>query len=319
MTCRRRRCAFTLIELLVVIAVIGVLVGLLVPAVQAAREAARRTQCVNNLKQIGIALNSYLGRRGVLPPGYVSDWDQSTGSDLGPGWSWASMILPELEQQALFDSINFQRQVQAPANSTARLVPLNVFLCPSDSMPPAWTATYGSVKTVLGRVIRQTYPICDVAGSNYVGVYGIGEPGVDGDGVFFRNSSIRAAQVSDGMDNTLCVGERSSQLDRGRGQATWTGSVTGAMYYTCGIAADPDASGPCVIEDASSSVLGHTGEGHGPGDPFGDVNQFLCRHGQGASFLFCDGHVKFLNRFMDYNTYKALSTRAGKEVITNDF
>src|SRR5881275_927694 len=89
--------AFTLIELLVVISIIGLLVALLLPAVQAARESARRTQCVNNLKQLGLAFNIYEGIHQTLPPGYISAFD-ATGTDLGPGWGWASMMLPQLEQ-----------------------------------------------------------------------------------------------------------------------------------------------------------------------------------------------------------------------------
>jgi prepilin-type N-terminal cleavage/methylation domain-containing protein len=91
---------FTLIELLVVISIIGVLIALLLPAVQMAREAARRSQCVNNLKQMGIALHSYHGTHQVFPPGYVSNYDTS-GNDTGPGWGWSAMFLPSMEQKPL--------------------------------------------------------------------------------------------------------------------------------------------------------------------------------------------------------------------------
>src|SRR5499427_9535757 len=102
----RPRRAFTLIELLVVIAIIAVLVALILPAVQQAREAARRTQCKNNLKQIGIALLNYHTSRDIFPPGYVSTFD-GAGNDGGPGWGWAAMILPELEQSPLQNGISF--------------------------------------------------------------------------------------------------------------------------------------------------------------------------------------------------------------------
>src|SRR5205809_5012802 len=99
----RRPRGFTLIELLVVIAIISVLIALLLPAVQSAREAARRSQCVNNLKQIGLALHNYHDSVGVFPPGYVSAQSPGSnsitgGNDVGPGWAWGSMILPQLEQ-----------------------------------------------------------------------------------------------------------------------------------------------------------------------------------------------------------------------------
>ncbi|MFO0910375.1 MAG: DUF1559 domain-containing protein [Isosphaeraceae bacterium] len=315
----RRRQGFTLIELLVVVSIIGVLVALTVPAVQGARESAHRAQCVNNLKQIGIALQQYMTRRGVLPPGYVSNYDASARVETGPGWGWGSMILPDLEQQALSNAIVFERRISDPACSTVRTLPVAAFLCPSDAMPRVWTAGSGSADVVKGTLVEQFLPLCEVAGSNYVGVFGISEPGVDGEGVFFRNSSIRAAQITDGLSNTVCVGERSILLRHGRGQATWVGSVSGANFFSCTGVGDPDAEGGCVKEDASGMVLGHTGEGHGPGDPAGDVNQFLSRHGRCANFLFCDGHVRMLNQTMDYGVYKALSTRAGKEIVPADY
>src|SRR5262245_40564143 len=100
------RGGFTLIELLVVIAIISVLIALLLPAVQAAREAARRAQCVNNLKQIGLALLNYEATLQTFPPGYVSSFD-AQGNDTGPGWGWAAMLLPPFEQAPLFNSLNF--------------------------------------------------------------------------------------------------------------------------------------------------------------------------------------------------------------------
>src|SRR3954449_12054832 len=121
---RRRKSSrsfgFTLIELLVVIAIIGTLVALLLPAVQAAREQARRIACQNNLKQIGLALAQYANRHGAFPPGYVSVWDPLQGKELGPGWGWASMILPELEQQALSNNLTFELPLHLPAHLTVR-------------------------------------------------------------------------------------------------------------------------------------------------------------------------------------------------------
>ena len=102
----KQRLAFTLIELLVVISIIGVLIALLLPAVQAARESARRTKCVNNLKQLGVAMHTYESASRCFPPGYVSNFDTS-GTDTGPGWGWAAMLLPQFEQKPLFDAINF--------------------------------------------------------------------------------------------------------------------------------------------------------------------------------------------------------------------
>lgn len=314
----RRAGGFTLIELLVVIAIVGVLAGLLLPAVQQAREAARRARCVNNLKQMGLALHNYAERHGVLPPGYVSNWDASARVETGPGWGWGGMILPDLEQQALAREVGFDRSLSAPESRTVRCASLEVFLCPSDAMPLTWTASSGSMQVVKGILVEQTLPLCDVAGGNYVGMFGVGEPGVDGDGVLFRNSAVRLGDIRDGLSQTLCVGERSIAL-RDRGHATWAGVVPGADFWTCNGQGDPDAVGGCVKEDASGMVLGHTGEGHGPGDPWGDVNQFFSRHGRGSNFLFCDGHVRWLALGIDYNTYKALSTRSGGEVASDGY
>jgi prepilin-type N-terminal cleavage/methylation domain-containing protein/prepilin-type processing-associated H-X9-DG protein len=307
---------FTLIELLVVIAIIGILIGLTLPAVQSAREQARRTRCTNNLKQLGLAIANYTQKVGVLPPGYISTWDSYYQVEIGPGWGWGSMILPELEQQPLFNQINFLVQIQDPINTTVRVAPLSVYLCPSDySAPPTWTVTYGSTYFYQGTIFSNLVPICDVSSSNYVGVFGIAEPGVDGEGVFSRNSAVRLADITDGLPYTMCLGERSFNLNYGRGTATWVGAVPGAVFYSCvPNPYDPDG-GSCHSEDGSGMTLGHTGEGHGPGDPHGDVNQFLSRHDGGCYFLFCDGHVQFLKSSIDYPTYKAMSSRNWGEVI----
>ena len=127
-----RRSGFTLIELLVVIAIIAVLISLLLPAVQAAREAARRAQCLNNLKQIGLAIHNYHDVIGAFPPGYLSRLGPD-GDNTGPGWGWAAMILPQIEQGPIFNAINFGLAIESPANQTARLTKIATFICPTDS------------------------------------------------------------------------------------------------------------------------------------------------------------------------------------------
>lgn len=313
----RPACGFTLIELLVVLAIIAVLIALLLPAVQAARAAAQRTSCMNNLKQVGIAFANYSEIHKCLPPGYVTEWSDYFRREMGPGWGWASMILPQLEQATVFNQINFSLPIQDRANDTIRIQPIDMYLCPSDDMPKKWTTTEGVVWVYAGQIYSSLTPIAEVAGSNYVGVFGIGEPGVDGDGVFYRNSSVRFVDIVDGLSNTITVGERSLNLNAGRGHATWVGSVPGAVLWSCAPDPfDPDA-GVCRREDGSGMTLGHTGEGNGPGALMGDVNQFLSRHGRGAYFLFGDGHVRFLDNTIYYPTYKALSTRSAQEQIEN--
>jgi prepilin-type N-terminal cleavage/methylation domain-containing protein/prepilin-type processing-associated H-X9-DG protein len=297
--------AFTLIELLVVIAIIALLIALLLPAVQAAREAARRAQCVNNLKQIGLALASYEQAQKALPPGYVSNFD-ANGNDTGPGWGWAVMILPQIEQSAVFNAVNFTQPIEQPVSTTTRLTTFAAYLCPSDTVKSPWSV-YS--RDLSGNPITL---ICQVAPSNYVGVYGTSDPGIDGDGLFFRNSAVAFRDVLDGTSQTLAVGERSFRL----GEATWIGSVTGAVLYPD----NNDGIGYPRTESAPGMTLGHAGGRLGPGAPTGEVNQFYSLHsGRGVNFLFADGHVAYLKTTMNYNTYRALATRAGNEVISGDY
>src|SRR4051812_24180729 len=139
MRIRRGRPGFTLIELLVVIAIIGVLIALLLPAVQAAREAARRAQCVNNLKQIGLGLHNYESTNGVFPPGRINTYVAGNGHC----WGAYSQMLPFLEQKAVFDAMNFSMNPDpdyttstAVANRTAAVTVVSALLCPSDGEPP---------------------------------------------------------------------------------------------------------------------------------------------------------------------------------------
>ena len=200
--------AFTLIELLVVIAIIAVLIALLLPAVQSAREAARRIQCSNNLKQIGIALHNYHDAIGAFPPGYLSLMDPVTFDNDGPGWGWASFSLNQMEQLPVYNSINFVLGIEFPANQTARLTVLGSFLCPSD----AWRQDTFTVVDATTTGTTPGAPICNVASSNYVGSVGSGDPSSlypyiidaddgppgrdNGNGLFFRNHSINIAQIT---------------------------------------------------------------------------------------------------------------------------
>jgi prepilin-type N-terminal cleavage/methylation domain-containing protein/prepilin-type processing-associated H-X9-DG protein len=295
---------FTLIELLVVIAVISLLVAFLLPAVQGAREAARRMQCVNNLKQLGVALHSYESTYRAFPPGYVSNFDAS-GNDTGPGWGWALLLLPQIEQKPLFDAVNLNLPIEDAGNPTCRLTRIAVYLCPSDDQAPSWLAMK---RDASGTPIRS---ICQVASANYVGMYGTSDPGIDGDGVFFRDSFITIAAILDGTAYTIAAGERGHSL----GEATWVGSVTGAALFPV----DNDGIGYPRVESGPGIILGHAGGNLGPGDPNAEVNQFYSRHPGGVNFLFCDGHVSFLKTTLNSKTFRALATRAGAEVLSGDY
>ena len=233
---RSRRTAFTLIELLVVITIIGILTGLLLPAVQSVREAARQTQCTNNLKQIGLALHNFHDSRGSFPPGYVSQVGSGgLADDLGPGWGWATSILPFIEQQTTYSQINLSKDITDPANATVRMTTLGVFLCPSDGGKSTFTVqSLGGSSPLTG---SDGQPV-QVAHGDYVGVFGNPEitpdPGflstaperaITHRGMFCRNTAVRLRDVTDGTSNTIFVGERTSDL----AYVTWTGAVTGGQ------------------------------------------------------------------------------------------
>lgn len=296
--CRDRASGFTLIELLVVIAIIAVLLALLLPAVQQAREAARRASCVNNLKQIGLALHNYHDSSNTFPPGYVSNFDNS-GNDTGPGWGWGAMILSEMDQATIRASIRFENPIENSVNVIPRTTSINSWLCPSDSVQATWTAV---TRDALGNPVTT---ICSVASANYVGVFGVPEPGIDGDGVFFRNSRIGIRDITDGSSQTLLVGERSQQWC----MASWVGAVTNAQLF-------PPVGSPALplVENASGMILGHTFEGP-PNAPGLECNCFSSKHTGGANLAFVDGHVRFISASMDKGVFKALSTRAGNETI----
>src|SRR5262249_347592 len=159
--------------------------------------AAARTQCVNNLKQIGLALHSSHDAGTSFPPGYTSGFDPATGNDTGPGWGWAAYILPQMEQQAIHSAIRFDQNIQAPANAGPRGRLIKSSTGPSDNLPgPTWTARRYDLS---GNPVAA---VCDVASASYVGVFGTTEPGVDGDGVFYRNSTTRIADILDGTSGT---------------------------------------------------------------------------------------------------------------------
>ncbi|MSU79894.1 MAG: DUF1559 domain-containing protein [Gemmataceae bacterium] len=272
-----RRKAFTLIELLVVIAIIAILIALLVPAVQKVREAAARTTCTNNLKQIGLALHSYHDANKKLPPGYVMN--VAAGVETGPGWGWATHILPQLDQVPLSSQIKLNVDVTNAVHASARTQRLAVFICPSDDYVGSFTPTGATVS---------------LAHSDYVGVFGSNEIETDpaaGNGFFFRNSQLRFVQITDGTSNTFMVGERCSM----RMTATWTAVIAG-------------------IDEAQALVLGTCD--HPPNDPSGHPEDFASRHTIGANFLYGDGTVRVIGSSISPTLYQALATRAGNEAVT---
>jgi prepilin-type N-terminal cleavage/methylation domain-containing protein/prepilin-type processing-associated H-X9-DG protein len=297
----RNATGLTLIELLVVISIMAVLIALLLAAVQRAREAGRRAQCASNLKMMCLGLLNYASTQ-QIPPGYISGID-AQGHDTGPGWGWLTLTLPCFESSMTYYSINLSLPVESPSNLTCRLAPYSWFQCPSDTVRATWPAVRRDPSSGAG-----VQTICEVASSNYIAMYGLGEPGPDGDGVFFRNSHITLRDITDGAAQTIFLGERS----HGLGGATWTGSVTNGFLDT----GDPVSIARHARATSPGMVLGHTGDGYGPGDPRSSVNEFSSLHPDGGvQFAFGDGHVAFLRSTMNAKTYRALATRAGGEVV----
>lgn len=297
----RNRRGFTLVELLVVIAIIGLLVALLLPAVQAARESARRSQCQNNMRQIGVAMQSFHAARGKFPPGFVSRAAAVDGPGEGPGWGWAAHLLPNLEEANL--RVSLDRDITDPAHDSVRVARLPVFLCPSDPGE------------------AQTFTVADEAGTelttlafaNYVGVGGTfevtGFPDT-GTGVLLRNKWMRIADITDGTSNTLMVAERAGRQSP---QTTWVGAVTDASVPP--LNPNYEEEGPPVL------VLTNTGTADDhrvPNSPLDHVEDSNSEHPHGVNFLFCDGSVHLINDEIDPRVWEALGTRAGGE-ITDDF
>lgn len=290
----RARTAFTLVELLVVIAIIGILIALLLPAVQAAREAANRASCVNNLKQIGLALHNYHDVFKKLPPGYLG-WEPVTRQpywDGETGWAWASMILPYLEQNNVSNNtVSFNHALLDPVNDVARTLYLPGFRCPSDSGPERFT---------LGTAADPALALTDLATANYVGVFGTQEiedcellaPGqiCVSDGVFYHLESVSFAGVKDGLSNTFFVGERAWR----HGGSTWTGVASGG-------------------DESIARVLGIAD--HPPNAFGGHLDDFSSEHPAGTNFLLGDGSVRMITETIDLAIYQAAATRAKYEPL----
>lgn len=291
---RRRRPAFTLIELLVVLAIIGILLALLLPAVQSARESARKTQCRNNLRQIGLALHNYHDTHQCYPSGWIGvNVEAGTMDQAGlNGWAWGSKLLPQLDNAPLYNRINMKLAMVDPANADVKMTPLPVFRCPSDTAGPRWT-----IKTADGTALT------DLSTANYVGSFGTesidaceslppGRPCL-GDGVFYQNSSIKNANIVDGLSATVFVGERKS-LDQDEWYSTWAGYVPRA-------------------EEAAVRFLGTAD--HPPNHEAKHFDDFSSHHTGGAFLLLGDGSVHFVNTNIDVEIFHALGTRDNKDSI----
>jgi prepilin-type N-terminal cleavage/methylation domain-containing protein/prepilin-type processing-associated H-X9-DG protein len=327
-----RRRGFTLIELLVVIAIIGILIGLLLPAVQQVRESASRMKCSNNLKQIGIALHNYHDAFNYFPPGYIDGnpaGPNTPDMDVGPGWGWASLLLPFVEQGNIYNQINFSVGIGIGSNAAVSQIPLTIYQCSSDPYQQNFTVWPLSIVVAHGNYVGcNGWEECfnnAGGGAQGQGSDGLsGGLGLAGDGLFYRNSKNRTASITDGLSNTIVVGERSSN----HSPSTWTGAVTGGRCPAWMATQPPNPYSPPpgpAYDNADfdeALCLSHGNATHLPSAdfPIYDPDTFYSMHTpKGANFLFGDGSVHFLTSVINPLTYQYLCTIAGGEVFPADW
>jgi len=328
---------FTLIELLVVIAIIAVLIGLLLPAVQAAREAARRSQCVNNLKQLGLAMHNYESTNGSLPPGIK-----------GCCWgTWLIFVMPGMEQQSLYNAWNMVGNGANPAasegefrysgvrNITVSSTRVNSFMCPSDGSGTSTTGIGQTINGVVMRTTSQNYALnfgnlhtvqpatFDFGGTTYN--FG-GAPFTDllGPGAGMNNQRVVTfAGISDGLSNTLGAAEVLVGTGKG-GQYAANQDLRGFSWW--GSAASftgwqpPNSPLPDITEATSYCVYPNPANPPclGPTATLPKLNTARSRHSGGVNCLMLDGSVKFIKNTISPITYRAISTTRGGEVVSAD-
>ncbi len=285
------RRGFTLVELLVVIAIIGILIALLLPAVQAAREAARRSQCCNNLVQIGIATTQYEAAHEVLPPGTINPKGPIRSEPAGYHMSWLVQILPYIEEGNAYRHVDFSVGVYDPKNAPVRKLVRSFALCPSDSG--------GSGKDK------------DAATNNYVGCHNEAESPIDANnhGVLFLNSHIGMRDIPDGTSYTILAGEKViGEKDLG-----WMSGTRATLRNTgtdINHTPEPGNRQSRFANDPKKDIVAQ--------DPL-YVGGFGSYHPGGANIVLVNGSVRFLSETIDRTVLTNLGNRADGQMFDQGF
>ncbi len=305
---RNARRAFTLVELLVVITIIGILIGLLLPAVQSAREAARRMQCSNNLKQIGLALHLYESGNSTFPPGaywYGTDYDRYRGSILG-------LLLPYLEQQSLFDQFDYTQRIddqKFPDGTLIGSTIVSVYACPSDNNRGLYNnrAIHNYAASAGPTAHGNNSDNCSCSSAMSWNTYALAPYGNVNNfaGMFFRREGAKSvADCRDGLSNTIFFGEvrRDCSVHIRQG---WVRSNNGNGLVATQVPMNVDSCHDDASNDPCLQPCNWNLE-----------LAFKSSHPGGVGFLFGDGSVHFLSQSIDHWTYQYLGARSDGEPVT---
>jgi prepilin-type processing-associated H-X9-DG protein/prepilin-type N-terminal cleavage/methylation domain-containing protein len=300
--------AFTLLELLLVVGIISVLIALLLPAIQSAREQARRAQCINNLLQLGIAMGNYASTHSVLPPGVVNNKGPIVNQPVGYHHGWTVQILPFIDQDNVYRRFDLEESIYAPTNETAQSVVISTFLCPSS--PWGWGRS-GLMRSGSGRGGSISYAGCH---------HDVEAPiAADNHGVLYLNSHVRFDDITDGLAQTILLGELRSNEPA---ILTWASGTRATLRNT---GAGLNSENPLTALYAGIAQLSEADKQAAAARMFADgaipvdfVGGFSSWHPGGANFAFCDGSVRFIKQMIQQRVYQFLGNRADGELISDD-
>ncbi|MBN2296814.1 MAG: DUF1559 domain-containing protein [Pirellulales bacterium] len=318
----KQRQAFTLVELLVVIAIIGILIALLLPAVQAAREAARRMQCSNGMRQVGLAMHNYENQIGVFPAGLMVAPPIDGNS---PGHTAFALLLPYIEQVDV--SYDFLRRNLHNKQATTKLI--SVYVCPSDTNSGRLSSDLSNVYSRSNMVVcfGSATMLDDANGIRpYLAVTESSGINFENDGTFRMNKGRRVSDISDGLSHTAFVSEVISGEDRGISgsrdlRGIWAMHAMGGFCYTH--FDSPNSSAGDVLWDYGSgrrcldSQSAPCEYGHTAWDEFHAAAR--SRHPGGVNVAFGDGHVTFVDDAVDLHVWRILGSRKDGQTVPEEF